>query len=133
MKKLWAIVQYSSICFQPLKAQGHCRLGFSLPHGLQGCVFDQECILFTLNKYHATFVSGIFVTTLQRSTSELHLHNYFNLNVCPSFRRRRRRTTFNFQIPAVVSQSVTNECCLICVKSEKYSFLGTTRPLGSMR
>ena len=61
-----------------------------------------------------------------------NLHNYFNLHVCPSF-WRRRRPTFNFQIPAVVSQSVTNESCLICVKSEKYSFLGTTRPLGSMR
>ena len=37
----------------------------------------------------------------------LHLHNYFNLHVCPSFRRRwrrrRRRPTFDFQIPAVIS------------------------------
>ena len=68
-----------------------------------------------------------------KSDGKCHLHNCFNLHVCPSFRRRRRRPTFNFQIPAVVSQSVTNESCLICVKSEKYSFLGTTRPLGSMR
>ena len=64
----------------------------------------------------------------------VHLHNYFNLHVCPSFRRRRRRRpTFDFQIPAVVSQSVTNKSCLICVDSEKYALLVTTKPLGSMR
>ena len=42
-----------------------------------------------------------------------NLHNYFNLHVCPSFpRRRRRRRTFDFQILAVVSQSVTYKSCL---------------------
>ena len=62
-----------------------------------------------------------------------NLHNYFNLHVCPSFRRRRRRPTFVFPIPAVVLQSVTDKSCLICVKSKRYAFLVTTRPLGSMR
>ena len=67
---------------------------------------------------------------------DLHnIHNYFNLHVCPSLRRRRRpvRPTFEFPIPAVVLQSVTNKSCLIFVKSEKYAFLVTTRPPGSMR
>ena len=79
--------------------------------------------------------------SLEKNTVILiHLHNYFNLHVCPSFRRRRRRRrrcrrrpTFDFQISAVISESVTNKSCLICVKSEKYAFLGTTRPLGCMR
>ena len=44
-----------------------------------------------------------------------------------------QQPTFNFSIPAVVSQSVINKSCLICVKSEKDTFLGITRPLGSMR
>ena len=65
-------------------------------------------------------------------TSERNLHNYFNLHVCPSI-RRRRRPTFEFSIPDVVSHSVTNKSSLICVKSEKYAFLVTTRPLGSKR
>ena len=64
-----------------------------------------------------------------------HLHNYFNLHVCPSLRRRpvrpSVRPTFEFPIPAGVWQSVTNKSWLVCVKSEKYTFLVTTRPLGS--
>ena len=72
---------------------------------------------------------------IYKRVSTLYLHNYFNLHVCPSFRRcrRRRRPTFKFPIPAVVLQSVTNKSCLICVKSKRYAFLVTTRPLGSMR
>ena len=58
-----------------------------------------------------------------------YLHNYFNLHFCLSF----RRPTFEFPIPAVVLQSVTNKSCLVCVKSKEYSFLVTTGPLGSMR
>ena len=37
-----------------------------------------------------------------------------------------------FRIPAVVSQNVTNESCLVGVKSEKYVVWVTLRPLGSM-
>ena len=64
-----------------------------------------------------------------------NLHNYFNIHVCPSFRRRRRpsRHTFEFSIPAGVWQSVTNISWLVCVNSEKYIFLVTIRPLWSMR
>ena len=37
----------------------------------------------------------------------------------PSIRRwQRQRSTFEFPIPAVVSQSVTNKSCFLCVKSE---------------
>lgn len=35
-------------------------------------------------------------------------------------------------ITAVVPQTVTYKSCLGCVKSEKYAFLVTLRPLGSM-
>ena len=64
--------------------------------------------------------------------NDKHLHNYFNLHVCPSiWWRPRWRPTFDFPIAAVVSQSVTNKSCLICVESEKYAFLVTLIPLGS--
>ena len=46
---------------------------------------------------------------------------------------RTSLNTFEFPIPEVVAQNVTNKICLVCVKSEKYAFLVTTRPLGSMR
>ena len=62
-----------------------------------------------------------------------YLHNYFNLHVCLSLRRRRRRPlssrpTFEFPIPSVVWQSVTNKSWLVCVKSEKYTSRVTLRP-----
>jgi len=59
-----------------------------------------------------------------------NLHNYFNLRVCPSF--RRRRFTFEFPIYAFGSQSGIDKSCLICV-SEKHVILVTTRPFGPMR
>ena len=37
-------------------------------------------------------------------------------------------TTFEFLIPAVVSQNVTNKSCLVCVISEKYASWVTLRP-----
>ena len=36
-------------------------------------------------------------------------------------------------IPAVLSLNVTNKSYLVCVKSEKYAFWVTLRPLGFMR
>ena len=61
-----------------------------------------------------------------------YLHNYFNLHICPSFRRRpSSRHTFRFPIPAVDSQNVSNKSCLACAQSKKYSFGFTLRPLGS--
>ena len=69
--------------------------------------------------------------------AKVNLHNYFNLHICPSLRRRRRhvtsRHTFKLPIPAVDSQNVSNKSCLACAQSEKYSFWFTLRPLGSMR
>ena len=71
---------------------------------------------------------------IYKRVSTLYLHNYFDLHVCPFIQRRWcRRPTFEFQIPAVVSQSVTNKSCLVCVKSRKYASLETRRSLGSMR
>ena len=59
-----------------------------------------------------------------------HLNNYFRLHVCLSF----GTSHFHFSpISAVVSQNVTNERGLACVKSEKYVVWGTFRPLGSIR
>ena len=36
-------------------------------------------------------------------------------------------------LPAVISQNITNKSCLVCVKSEKYSFQVNQRPLWSMQ
>ena len=47
--------------------------------------------------------------------------------------RPSSRHTFRFPIPAVVSQNVSNNSCLACVQSEKYSFWFTLRSLGSIR
>ena len=53
-----------------------------------------------------------------------YLHNYFNTHTaCP----------VTLPISEVVSQTVTNKSYVVCVKSEKYAFLLTLRPLGSMR
>ena len=60
----------------------------------------------------------------------VHLNNYFRLHVCLYVRTSHLHF---FAIPAVVSQNVTNESCLACVKSEKYVVWVTLRPLGSMR
>ena len=59
-----------------------------------------------------------------------NLHRYFNFHICLSI---QQRPNYEFSIPEVVSQTVTNKSCLVCVKSEKYAFLVTTRPLQSMR
>ena len=56
----------------------------------------------------------------------MNLNNYFDFHVCLSFRRRpsvRRPCVRKItQIPAIVSQNVTNKSCLVCVISEKYAF-----------
>ena len=51
-----------------------------------------------------------------------NLNNYIKFHVCLSICKKL------VQIPAVVSQNVTNKSCLICVKSEKYAFWVTLRP-----
>ena len=66
-----------------------------------------------------------------------YICHYFDIHVCLSLRHpssaAASRPTFEFPIPAGVWQSVTNKSWLVCVKSEKYTFLVTTRPLGTMR
>ena len=58
-----------------------------------------------------------------RTRIEANLHNYFNLPYgigvgvgirCPASRR-----PIPLPIPAVISQNVTTQSCLVCVKSEK--------------
>ena len=53
------------------------------------------------------------------------------MSVCPSV--RTYVTLPFFLIRAVVSQKVTDESCLACVKSEKHVVWDTLRPLGSMQ
>ena len=67
------------------------------------------------------------------NTLSTHLNNYFDFHVCLSFRPSVRPSVRASvrriaQIPAVVSQNVTNKSCLVCAKSEKYSFWVTLRP-----
>ena len=52
------------------------------------------------------------------------------MSVCPSIRACVRRPSVRkiTQIPAVVSQNVTNKSCLVCAMSKKYSFWVTFRP-----
>ena len=50
------------------------------------------------------------------------------MSACPSVRPYVRHTSF-FLIPAAVSQYVTNESCLVWVKSEKCACWVTLRPL----
>ena len=53
-----------------------------------------------------------------------HLNNYFNFHVCLFF----RLSILAAQIPAVVSQNVTDKSCLVYVKHEKYASCVTLRP-----
>ena len=78
-------------------------------------VFDRESFVRSLESIYITIST---FTSVRPSSVARHVTS---------------RHTFDFQIPAVVSQSGINKSCLTCVKSEKYAFLGTTRPLGSMR
>ena len=63
-----------------------------------------------------------------------YLNNYFDFHVCLSFCRPSVRVCLRAcvrklaPIPAVVSENVTNESCLVCVMSEKYAFWVTLRP-----
>ena len=63
-------------------------------------------------------------------------NDYFNSHTCLSihlfmhFCPCVQKTNSN---SALMSLNVTNKSFLICVKREKYAFLGTTTPLGSMR
>ena len=68
-----------------------------------------------------------------------HLDNYFNFHVCLSIRPSVPSVSsilcVQKLIPvyAVGSQNVTNRSFLLSVKSEKYAFWVTLRPLGFMR
>ena len=66
----------------------------------------------------------------------VYLNNYFNFHVCLSIRFRPFVCVSENQLHFLQSyhpENVTNKSCLVCVKSEKYTFLVTLRPLGSMR
>ena len=55
------------------------------------------------------------------------------MSVCPYVTSRPITSCLvmcNFQVG---SQSIPNKSCFVCVKSEKYAFLVTLRPLGSIR
>ena len=68
---------------------------------------------------------------VRRCTTEYHQ----SLNICFHFCLKACEVchTFDFPIYAVVLQDITNESCLVCIKSEKYVFWVTIRPLGSMK
>ena len=70
--------------------------------------------------------------TNQTFQSLFHLNRYFDHHVCSSV-CHVAPVTFKFSIPAVVPQHESYKSCLVCVNSEKYRFLATLRPLGSMR
>ena len=60
----------------------------------------------------------------------MSISNFFS--VCPSI-RAFVTLPFFFQIPAVISQNVTDESCLAFVKSEKYVVSGSpSHPLGPL-
>ena len=58
-----------------------------------------------------------------------HLNNYFGLHVSLSNHDFVSHTLGFY----VASQNVINKSFFVCVKSEKYAFLVTLRPLGSMQ
>ena len=97
--------------------------------------FSFQAMQFYKRKQHFKLDLCLLVLLNCLESSKYNLHNYFNLHICPSIRRRRRhvtsRHTFKLPIPAVDSQNVSNESCLACAQSEKYSFGFTLRPLGS--
>ena len=80
----------------------------------------------------------IKTTNVQCKLSESRKHSYPwplyylpRLSVLsPSVRRPSVRASVRklAQIPAVVSENVTNKSCLVCVMSEKYAFWVTLRP-----
>ena len=49
------------------------------------------------------------------------LHNYFNIHTIQHY-FVTASCHVPLSIPAVVSQNVTNKYCLVCAKSEKYTF-----------
>ena len=131
----WNFTTFPSIAFDN-RANFSMSFGFKISSGLRkkaAGTLSWSCypvLLFLMDL-------KLFLKKLPTISNDFtyHLHNYFNLHVCLSLRRRRRpsRPTFEFPIPSVVWQSVTNKSWLVCVKSEKCTFLVTIRPLGSMR
>ena len=58
-----------------------------------------------------------------------HLNNYFNFHICLSFRPSICASVHKLvPILAVVSLTVTNKSCLVCVMSEKYECWVNLRP-----
>ena len=69
----------------------------------------------------------IFAKKYELFNSEITIST--STSVCSSVRPSVRLCVRKLaQIPAVVSQNVTNKSCLVCVMSEKYAFWFTLRP-----
>ena len=55
------------------------------------------------------------------------------MSVCVSLHPAFGCHTFEFPIPEVISQNITNKSCLVCVKSEKCAFWVILRLMRAMR
>ena len=111
--KLYYIVQIQSVRFcHPLKE----------PHSLGTHCDNKTLRLPVLYLVDGTLVLSPFYITISTFTS---------VRSSGGVRRRPVPSHFKFPIPAVDSQNVSNESCLACAQSEKYSFGFTLRPLGS--
>ena len=80
------------------------------------------------------WIGWSFDTATQISTlTKIGISWLCSFKLSPPSIRRQWCPTFEFPIPAVVSQSITDKSCLICVKNENNTFLVTIRFLGSKR
>ena len=78
-----------------------------------------------------TFSSIFYLTFDLNNYFDFHVCLFICPSVCWSVSLCDRKVA---QFHAVVSQNITNESCLVCVKSENYAFWVILRPLqGSMR
>ena len=112
-------------------------------HKSQGWIYFSSFVIVWLKFWDQKFfvpffkICSVFVTSISNENFPYHnwgtQNNYFNLHIFMSFWFLVSvQHTFKFSIPAVVTQNVTIENCLVCVKSEKYTLWVTLRPLGSM-
>ena len=88
------------------------------------------------------FVSTYFITKTNQRVNAFITNNYSKSTMMDKGSKSYRNNYFDFQvylrtcvqiptpIATVVSQNVANKSCLVCVKSEKYAFLASLRPVG---
>ena len=87
---------------------------------------------------HLNLIFPLSVKYLFNVTEEMNLNRYFNLLGCLSINSSVCLSIClflcpNTPIPEVLSQNVCNKKCLVYATSEKYAFMFTPSPLGSMR